>query len=412
MRFAFQDNSYLYADLKQLHILQVTNRLPWPLNDGGNLATHAIAKHLSALGHRVTLASLNTRKHRQDPSALSNVAEVHAVDIDTRIRPLPLALGLFQSTPYNIARFRSPAFEDLLSRLVREQRPDIVQLEGSYQALFLPAIRRGGDVPVLLRSHNVEWRIWQRVFQYERNPLKRLYLRNMYRKIRAFEQDTLHGFDGVVAITEEDEAWYKAQGFAGPITTVNAGADLSRYAPGGDWAPAFKVGFIGSMEWEPNVQGLLWFLDKVWPAVLAACPEAEFHIAGKHPPEWMDRWNELPGVRFHGMVEDAVDFLRGIRLFVVPLLSGSGMRLKIVEALAMQKCVVSTRVGAEGIRVVDGRDLLLRDQPAEFSGALISLLREPARGEALALAGRQSIQECYDWRILINRFVEFYHHFA
>ena len=404
----FPDNPYIYADLEKIRILQVTNRMPWPLNDGGNLATFAIAKHLGELGHSVVLATLNTNKHWQDPAHLASVAEVHAVDIDTSLRPIPMALGLLRSIPYNIARFRSAEFDALLVRLVKEKKPDFVQMEGSYQALFVPAIRAVSDVPILLRSHNMEWRIWERMWANEKNPLKRFYLKDMYRKIRRCEEETLHSFDGVVAITEEDEAWYRDQGFKGKLTTVNAGADLSRYVPGKEWPPENRVGFIGSMEWEPNVQGVKWFLEEVWPKVHAANPKAEFHVAGKNPAPWMAKWNDIPGVEFHGMVDDAIAFLRGIGVFVVPLLSGSGMRLKIVEALAMKKCVLSTAVGAEGISVTHGKDVLLADSPKDFANSLLQLIGSPERARLLATQGHATILEAYYWRVLILKFVDFY----
>lgn len=386
--------------------------MPWPLNDGGNLATYAISKHLKELGHEVILASLNTKKHWQDPSVLGDIAEVHTVDIDTTLRPLPMLRGLFQSIPYNIGRFQNPDFEAMLAAIVKHKQPDLVQMEGSYQALFIPAIRKVSEVPVILRSHNIEWRIWERMWANERNPLKRFYLKDMYRKIKRFEEETLEQFDGVVAITEDDAAWYKARGFQGKLETINAGADLSRYVPGAEWPSPHKVGFIGSMEWEPNVQGVTWFLEKVWPKVYAENANAEFHIAGKNPAEWMQKWNDLPGVHFHGMVEDAVAFLRGIGVFVVPLLSGSGMRLKIVEALAMKKCVLTTAVGAEGIAVTDGKDILKADAPADFARQLLQLIDSPARAREIAEQGHQAILQHYDWRVLIKRFVEFYRGFS
>lgn len=394
--------------MKKQSILQVTNRLPWPLNDGGNLATYAIAKHLSELGHSVTLASLNTQKHWQDPKLLSPVAEVHAVDIDTSLKPIPMLRGLFQSLPYNIARFQSAEFESLITRLVREKKPDVVQMEGSYQALFIPAVRKVGRIPIVLRSHNIEWRIWKRLWENESNPAKRFYLKDLWKKIKGFEEETGAEFDGIVAITEEDEKWYRGMKFPGKITTINAGADLSRYQAGNGWAPAHKVGFIGSMEWEPNVQGMKWFLERIWPEVHRAAPTAEFHIAGKNPAPWMEKWNEVPGVTFHGMVDDAVEFMKSVRVFIVPLLSGSGMRLKIVEALAMKKCVLSTSIGAEGIVVQPEKEIFLADEPRAFGDRLLDLLRHPEKGRTAAERGHEAIVKRYDWNLLIRRYLEFY----
>lgn len=396
--------------MKPLTILQITNRLPWPLNDGGNLATYNVTRHLHELGHKVVLASLNTNKHKQDPAVLSHVAEVHAVELNTDLSKWGLLKGFFQQMPYNVARFDDPRFKSLLLELVKRENPDVIQVEGSYQALFVPALRAVTNAPIVLRSHNVEWRIWQRLYENETNWLKKQYLGNLYKKIRWFEETTLDRFDGVIAITEEDANWYRSQGFKGKVECIQAGADLTVYQPGNQWAPSQKVGFIGSMEWQPNVQGVRWFVDEVWAKVLEAAPDAELHLAGKHPPAWMEDW-KVERMQFHGMVPDATEFLQGFHIFIVPLLSGSGMRLKIVEALAMKKCVLSTSVGAEGIDVVNEKDLLIADGPAEFAAGLIRLLEDETLSRQLAEQGYAQIRSGYDWKRLILRFVDFYHQF-
>lgn len=373
------------------------------------MATYNITYHLHQLGHRVSLASLNTQKHFQDPAVLASVAEVATVEIDTRIRPTQALQGLFSAFPYNVSRFKSPAFERLLQDLIRTKAPDLIQLEGSYQAIFIPAIRKvAPEIPILLRSHNIEWRIWQRLAENEGNPLKHLYLNNLWPKIRNFEASSLHQFDGVVAITAEDEAWYRQQGFKGLLTTIPAGADLSQYRHGEGFAPAHTVGFIGSLEWEPNVQGVKWMVEHIWPKVLQQCPQAEFHIAGKNPPEALQSLQDQPGIHFHGMVPDAADFIRGFRIFVVPLRSGSGMRLKIVEALAMRKCVVSTSVGAEGIEIRPEEDYAVADQADEFAQKLVDLIQDGQRAIELAQSGHARIRELYDWKQLIHRYIEVY----
>ncbi len=387
--------------------MQVTNRIPWPLNDGGNLATYYVTKYLGDLGHQMILASLNTQKHHQDPALIEDIAKVYACEIDTSIRPVALFKALFSKLPYNIKRFVSPEFSDLLQEIIIENQPDIIQLEGSYQAIFIPAIRKVSKSPLILRSHNVEWRIWKRLAENQRNPFKRFYLNHLCQKIERFEIETLPLFDGIVAITEKDEQWYRDQGYEKVLRTINAGVNFSEIPPYKTNRFLNRIGFIGSLEWKPNIEGLKWFIENVWSRVNEDFPDAELHIAGKNPPDWMSDW-KVPAMKFHGMVPDSNAFLDNVHIFIVPLLSGSGMRLKVVEAMARGKCVVSTLVGAEGIHVENGKDILLESDPDRMAELLIEMLRNPERSTEIAENGRKTARSKYDWRNLIRKFEEVY----
>lgn len=393
--------------MKPLKILQINNRIPWPLNDGGNLATYYIGKFLSSLGHKVSLAALNTDKHHQDPSVVEHVYKVYTQEIDTSIRLLPLVKGLFSKMPYNIKRFVSPEFSKLLKDCIAQEQPDVIQFEGSYQAIFIHAVREVSNAPIVLRSHNVEWKIWQRLSKGAGNPLKRWYLNNLQKKIRVFETKTMHEFDAIIAITEEDRRWYEESGYNKKLQTIQAGVDLSQRVPASEWAPLKSIGFIGSLEWEPNIEGLKWFVEEVWPAIFRKEPEARLHVAGKNPPDWMDSW-EVPGMTFHGMVENATEFIQQTHLFVVPLMSGSGMRLKVIEAMAMKKCVVSTAIGAEGIQLKNGKDIVLVDDAEEMTSALLDLLGNPNKSKRIAEQGYTTVTQHYDWNQLIHQFVDVY----
>lgn len=398
---------YLCGDLKPLKILQINNRIPWPLNDGGNLATYYVGKFLHSLGHKVSLATLNTTKHRQDPKVVAQIYTVYTTEIDTRIRIFPMIKALFSKMPYNIKRFVSPEFSQTLKECIQKENPDIIQIEGSYQAIYIADLRQVTNAPIVLRSHNVEWKIWHRLAQGASNPLKRWYLNNLQQKIRAFEERTLHDFDAIVAITDEDRDWYQDNGYAKNLTTIQAGVDLSDRIPAASWPSMASIGFIGSLEWEPNLEGLKWFVEEVWPTVYQAHPKCQFHVAGKNPPEWMHTW-DVPGMTFHGMVENATAFIQDVHLFIVPLLSGSGMRLKVIEAMAVKKCVVSTSIGAEGIHIEDGKDIVLADTAEEMVFALNNLLDNPEKSKAIASEGYQTATQHYDWNQLIHQFVTVY----
>jgi polysaccharide biosynthesis protein PslH len=393
--------------LEALRILQVTNRIPWPLNDGGNIATYNVSRYLHRAGHHVTLASLNTLKHRQDPSVLKEVDAVHALDLDTTVTPWGLLKGLFSAQPYNVMRFWSQEFADLLRKLLAKESFDIVQLEGSYMSLYIPVIRSGSKTPIVLRSHNVEFKIWERLAANTSNPLKRFYLKNLAGKIKRFELGHLADCDAVIPIADQDEAFYRTHGFRGPLRTINGGVDLVAFAPKAGIHANQRVAFLGSLEWQPNVQGLLWFLEKVWPDLRRLHPSLELHVAGKNPSEGL-RQLKVAGMVFHGEVPDAVVFMESCHFFISPLLAGGGMRLKLVEAMANGKCIVSTPIGAEGIACTNGKEIFLAEHPGEWVAVFDLLLGNPALSEGAAREAVALAQARYGWEAIVGEFVEFY----
>lgn len=394
-----------------MKILQITNRIPYPLNDGGNIATYNVTKYLSCNGHKVVLAALNTSKHFQDPSVLGNIAEVHTSYLYNHLSSKDLISGIFQRMPFNIARFYSPDFVSLLEGLLKKESFDIIQLEGIYMALYVPFIRKISNAPLLLRSHNIEHEIWRRYAENEKNPVKKIYLSVLSKKIKNYELEQMHLFDGIVAITERDRSYYKEQGYKGRLVTINAGVDTEKFRPSAHVAEPDSVSFLGSLEWVPNVQGLQWLLEEVWPLVLKQVPTADFHIAGKNPPEWLKNLNKK-NVVFHGMVPDAVDFLNRYEIVVVPLFSGGGMRLKMIEAMALGKPVISTLVGAEGIDVVNGKHAVVAQGDKNiFAAALVELLKDREKKEEIGRNALMLVQEKYNWQTIIRKFESFYSQF-
>ncbi|HVD98939.1 MAG TPA: glycosyltransferase family 4 protein [Cytophagaceae bacterium] len=392
---------------KTYTILQVTNRLPYPLNDGGNIATYHVTKYLHKFGHRVVLASINTKKHHQDPAKLSTIATVKTVDLDTTITLAGLLKGVFQKTPYNIARFDSEAFKTILEKIIQEEKPSVIQLEGIYLATYAEAIKKKSSAPLVLRSHNIEHEIWERTAQNETNILKKIYLKHLSKKIRLFEQEHMHLFDGIIAITERDKMFYQNNNYKGLLKTIPAGVDLEQLSPTKPRRSELSLCFLGSMEWMPNVQGIDWYLEKVWPILHQKYSTLTLHIAGKGMSDEM-KARKIPGVIFHGMVPDAAAFLDEHAVMIVPLLSGGGMRLKIVEAMAHRQCVLSTSVGAEGIDAVNEKEILLADTPKAFVEKTEALLNGTFNAETIGQQAEKLVQEKYSWEKLVREIEKFY----
>ncbi|RYD70195.1 MAG: glycosyltransferase, partial [Sphingobacteriales bacterium] len=243
-----------------MNILQITSRIPFPLNDGGNIATYFVTDYLKKLGHKVTLAALNTKKHHQKPEVLSDIAQVFATDIDTTVTIPGLIKGFFGELPYIVSRFWSTEFEQQLAHILQQKTFDIIQLEGVYMAIYLPVLRKFSKAKIVLRAHNVEHQIWQRLSENEPALHKRLYMRYLANKVRRFEEEYACKFDGIIAITETDAAWFKKQCATTQITSISAGVHLAKPEQISLEKLKPTVAILGSLEWAPNVQGLEWFL--------------------------------------------------------------------------------------------------------------------------------------------------------
>jgi glycosyltransferase involved in cell wall biosynthesis len=394
---------------RPMRVLLLTLRIPWPLTDGGAIATAKLAEYLQRSGQRVTLAALNTRKHHQPPEVMAPFVEaVYTTSIDTTPRPLPLLRNLLAGQkPYIAERFYSPTHERLLADVMRQAQPDIVQLEGAWLGQYIPALRRLSTAPIVYRAHNVEHEIWQRLAAHSPNPLKRWLYGRFSRQIERFEREMLQQIDALVPITQQDEAQLRQMGWEGPSRTVSAGIDPERLVAQPAAQHPLDLCFIGSLEWAPNVDGLAWFLADIWPKLRERWPSIRLTIAGKNPPANVLAWNH-PGVTIAGEVPDAKAFLHSHGPLIIPLQSGSGMRLKLVEALALGKVILSTDVGAEGVPALHGQHLLRANDAFGFISALRELESQPELGPKLAKAGQQLAADTYTWPALNQHLLDFY----
>jgi glycosyltransferase involved in cell wall biosynthesis len=400
-----------------MHILQLCPRVPFPPHDGGAIAMYDVAAGLVQAGHRVTLLAINTPKHRQPADALAHLGSnmrLVTVEVDTDISaPRALKNYLFSRQPYNAERFISPLVADKLVELLQAGDVDVVQMEGTFVAWYAEELgrqhRQDFQVPPLvLRAHNIENTIWHKLARWEKNPLKRLLLRTMATRLEKFEQRYLRQFDAVAAITEADADRLRALHCPEPVVFIPAGVELGRVQIDPAIQPKPRTLFlIGSLDWLPNQEGVDWLLREVWPAFHAEFPDVELHIAGRNAPAHLLNL-KADNVFMHGFVESAPAFMQQYGLMLVPLLSGGGMRVKIIEGMALGKAILSTRLGAEGIAVRDSYDIIVRDSPTEW----LEFLRTWARGEAslgeIGANAARTAADVYDNRRVVQRFVDLY----
>jgi len=390
-----------------MKILQLCKKFPYPLKDGESIAVNSLSKSFRDLGCEVTLLAMNTCKHYFDlqklPSAFDHYKDIQTVDIDNRVKPFDAFLNLFSKDSYHVSRFDSEAFRLKLIRLLQTEQFDLIQLETLYLAPYIETIRKHSDAIVVMRSHNVEHEIWERISYHTRFLPKKWYLRHLTNKLRQYEVAQLSNYDLLVAISERDMQVFKKLGYQKPGIVTPIGIDGADYHPnylnpGGK----LSLGFIGSLDWMPNQEGLQWFLDYVWPEVHRRFPDLEFHVAGRNTPDWMLQL-QIPNVTFHGEVPSATEFINSHPMMVVPLLSGSGMRVKILEGMALGRTVLTTSMGLEGIHARNNREVLIADTPQAFIRAIARCYDNPMLVKQISQRARAFALQNYDNReIAIN----------
>jgi glycosyltransferase involved in cell wall biosynthesis len=395
-----------------MRILQLCKKYPYPPKDGESVAIANLAASLSEEGATLDLLAMNTVRHRVkvDPATfdLSFYQKVEIVPVDNRIKPVAAFLNFFSSESYHVQRFVSSAFAKKLIRLLQEEDYDIVQLETLYLAPYIPFIRKYSRAKICLRSHNVEHEIWERIVKNTSNSLKKWYLNYLTKKLKDFEISQFQEYDMIASISARDLRTFTDLGFAGTGIVIPVGFDPKAYQPkynvGGQ---ALSIGFIGSLDWMPNVEGLQWFLENAWPGVHTAFPDLELHIAGRNTPEWLLRLR-TPKVVVHGEVESARDFICSHPISLVPLLSGSGIRVKILEAMALGKVVLTTTLGLEGVKARTNYEVLIANEPADFLEQLRYCQIAPDRVAQIGQHARELVINHYDRRNIARQLLSFY----
>ncbi|WP_139922291.1 glycosyltransferase family 4 protein [Hymenobacter sp. DG01] len=396
-----------------MHILQLCPRVPYPPTDGGAIAMYDVTAGLSRAGHQVTVLALNTPKHHQPADVLDHLGplvRLIPVDVDTRLSPVKALRNLlFSELPYNIERFVSQTVVVRLQQVLSTETIDVIQVEGGLVSWYVDTVQRlAPGIPVVLRAHNVEYTIWQMLAERETNVLKRFYLSHLAKRLRRFEHQTLPRFDAVAAITEPDQRRLRELGCQEPVVFVPAGVDLNRFQRDPAIRPKPRTLFmIGSLDWLPNQEGVDWLLREVWPRAHELYPELELHIAGKETPPHIRNLN-LPGVTIHGFVESAAQFMQQYEVMLVPLLSGGGMRIKIIEGMALGKCIISTGLGSEGIHVRDNFDIVLCDEPSEWIERLGRYYRGELGQQDIGEEAARTIARLYDNRRVVESFLDLY----
>ena len=395
-----------------MKILQLCKKFPFPLKDGESIAINALSRSLHALGCELTLLAMNTSKHRYNetefPEALDHYQEICMVDIDNRIKFTEAFFHLFSNNSYQISRFVSDHFKHKLISLLQRESFDLIQLETLYLAPYIPAIRQYTDAPIAMRAHNVEHKIWERIHANAKLGPRKWYLRHLAQRLKQYEIQQLNAYDLMVAISEKDLSEFQAFGFAKPGIVTPIGTDIDHYLPEYRvFKKEISLSFIGSLDWMPNQEGLVWFLDNIWGKLHRKFPNLELHVAGRNTPDWLMQLNEK-NVHIHGEVPDSADFINRHSVMIVPLLSGSGMRAKIIEGMALGKVVITTSLGLEGINAQHRSEVLVADTPEEFIRSIAYCYRKGPELEKMGRKAQEFVARNYDSVEIARKLLKIY----
>lgn len=402
-------------------LLFVTEKFPYPVDDGGQIRTYNVLKEL-ARELSVTLIGLA-------PPSPSDVEPIRELGVEVRVfarrrprwkGPWYAAQALATREPYPLRKNFSRAMLDAIRAELASGSVAFVHFNHIDAVQYVEHL---GELPQHVRTvfdtHNVLTTTYERLVETAPDPLRRAYCWLQWHKMHRYEPQVMRRVDRVLACSEVERKLLRTRGIDNVLVVPN-GVDTQLFAPRpesasspvADGRPAregpCQLVFTGGMDYLPNQDGVRWFITEVVPELEKVLPDFKLTVVGKNPPHSLAALARAGRIEFTGRVDDVRPYTAAADVFVVPLRIGGGTRLKILEAQSMAIPVVSTRVGAEGIAVLDGRDILLADEPLEMANAIASLARSPERRRALAQAGRALVLERYDWHSVTAKLVEYY----
>jgi polysaccharide biosynthesis protein PslH len=394
-------------------ILQLHNKVPYPPKDGGAIGVWNFTLEFARQGHDVTLLAMNTKKHFCDietiPGEYTKMLKIIAVKVDAPITFGGAILNLFFSgRPYNAQRFISSAYKEKLKELLTGNTYDVILLEGLYLVPYIPLIRKYSQAEISLKIHNVEHEIWKRVVINETSITRRTYLKVLTTRIRRMERMAINKYDNLVAFTDRDAMFFNTMGNKKPYFVSPVGINLSNLILPKENIDFPSIFFLGALDWAPNQEGLLWFIRNVWVKVYEKNKHVHLDIAGRNAPLWFEKMIVGEGIRYHGEVPDAYSFMNSRSIMVVPLLSGSGMRIKIIEGMAMGKALITTSIGTEGINTVHNQEIIIADTAEQFIIQIEKMITNKMFCEQLGINALKYIKNNYDISRITESLIGFY----
>ena len=394
-----------------MRILQLCHKPPLPAIDGGCIAMNNITQGLLNAGHEVKIISIVTYKHPYEPEKFPEGYEektgFEPVFVDTKVNLVDAFSNLVTSDSYNISRFFSADFDMRLLKVLEKEEFDVIHLESLFMTPYIATCRRKSKAKVIVRSHNLEYMIWERMARVTKNIAKQMYLNHLAKQLKKYEVNVFSQIDGIAAITDEDAEKYRNLGADIPIVTIPFGIDLENYPINIEEAEHPALFHLGSMDWMPNKEGVEWMLDNVWPSIIAQQPKLKLFLAGRNMSPQLQQL-EVENVEIVGEVSSAQEFISSKSIMLVPLLSAGGMRVKIIEGMAMGKAIISTKTGAEGIDYDNLKNIMIANNADEFAFMINKVVKDSSLYKEIGKNARELVERKYDNKLITQNLVNFY----
>lgn len=393
-------------------ILFVTHLYPYPPDDGGRIVTYNTIRELNRYGHKVILCSFTEENQKIKPLPFG--IETHTIPISYANSYKKAFMNLSKSLPYNMEKYIHDQMANQILQILKQRKIDILYIDHLHMAYYARFVKQKGyNLFTILRQHNVESTIFQRAMEEEDNIIKKAYLGIQYKRLYRYESQMVSLFDAVYTITDEDTKRMKDMNRQAVVKTLPAGVDMEKYFPmerdRKEEGPVLM--FLGTMSWLPNVNGITWFIESIFPMVLQKYQHTKLYIVGKNPPEKLYKYRDQypDNIVITGYVEDERSYIANSDVFIVPLKIGGGMRIKILNALAMKKPIVTTSVGVEGINL-QPFSLLIADEEEKFANGILKLLANKKFASQMSETGFQSVKESYSNKAIFKRHAEEINH--
>ena len=400
-----------------MRILFICQKPPYPASDGASVVMKVNIESFIDAGCEVSALILSTQKHAgslQDiPLKIREKAHFYFAEIDTSFGILGVAKNLlFSHLPFHVERFDKKEVHEKLKEILAENNFDIIQLEGLYLTSYVPTIRTFSQAKIVYRAHNLEQEIWRRQAEKESHFLKKIYLKNLTKRHESYEWACLKGhfYEAITTLSPRDEAVMCENRVTLPILTASFGVNMGDLKIDNAIFPEKdSLFFLGAMDWQPNIAAVEWFVAEVWDKIRTKHPQLKCYIAGRNMnPIFLAHKNEKDNIFKIGEVPDAHLFMQSKNIMIVPLLAGGGIRIKLIEGMALGKAIVASSIALEGNPARNRQEVLIADSPNDFAAAVCELIEKPDFAHKLAKNAQIHARQHFDNKVLADKLLHFY----
>ncbi|MBQ7550129.1 MAG: glycosyltransferase family 4 protein [Bacteroidales bacterium] len=396
-----------------MRILQFCHKPPYPPNSGGSIAMNSITQTLLKEGHSVTVWAIESPNHRIDENQLNadyqRNTNFQSFFVDTTPKAADAVRAGLHKQTYRVERYYTKELANKLIQLLQEQTFDIIQLETPYTTPYIDLIRKYSSAKIVFRPHKIEHLSWARIAQQESNLWRKLFLQYRIQSLKNYERELGGKIDACIAVSDFDDRYFSKIYTQIPCQVIPVGLNIDDYEIKEEYLPSANPTLFNLSSWDvlSNVEGAEWFFQEVWPLILKNFPDTTMHIAGKNIPEDLQKLMTR-NVVIEGEVSSANDFMQTHDIMIVPLLTGSGVPVKILEGMALGKTVITTSAGAESLRAENGKQLLVADTPQEFVSHIGTCIQMPDICAFIGENARNFVALQHNNDLIVKQLIKFY----